>query len=147
MILGFIDGKELYEVLKIRRQLPEDEACLLTMQVHKILNSKFSCCFRYGIFLVIMSIDVLDWQVLRGVEYLHRKGIVHRDLTPRNLLVKESGHALVIDLGLAVELADDGGDAQEKGHAGSPVGAVGTTGYIAPEVLRHEKVLRLSRSE
>ena len=33
MILDFIDGKELFEILKIRRQLPEDEACLITLQV------------------------------------------------------------------------------------------------------------------
>lgn len=33
MILDFIDGKELYEVLRLRRQLSEDEACLIILQV------------------------------------------------------------------------------------------------------------------
>jgi hypothetical protein len=33
MILDFIEGKELFEVLRVRRQLPEDEACLIILQV------------------------------------------------------------------------------------------------------------------
>eukprot|EP00291_Cryptomonas_curvata_P004424 CAMPEP_0172182786 /NCGR_PEP_ID=MMETSP1050-20130122/18597_1 /TAXON_ID=233186 /ORGANISM="Cryptomonas curvata, Strain CCAP979/52" /LENGTH=474 /DNA_ID=CAMNT_0012856279 /DNA_START=74 /DNA_END=1495 /DNA_ORIENTATION=- len=109
MILDFIEGKELFEILRTRRQLPEEEACLLILQV------------------------------LRGVAYLHEKRIVHRDLTPRNIMVKPSGHALVIDLGLAVDLAAEDGDAPGK-PLGSPVGAVGTMGYIPPESMRNEKI-------
>jgi serine/threonine protein kinase len=78
-------------------------------------------------------------QVLRGVAYLHDNSIVHRDLTPRNIMVKPSGHTLVIDLGLAVDLAEEDGDAPGK-PLGSPVGAVGTLGYIPPESMRNEKV-------
>jgi hypothetical protein len=85
-------------------------------------------------------------QVLRGVAYLHEKMIVHRDLTPRNIMVKPSGHALVIDLGLAVDLAAEDGDAHGK-LLGSPVGAVGTMGYIPPESMRNEKVRRPPHGE
>ena len=78
-------------------------------------------------------------QVLRGVGYLHDKNIVHRDLTPRNIMLKESGHAFIIDLGLAVDLSVGGGDGGER-PMNSPVGAVGTMGYIPPDVMRREKV-------
>ncbi|CAN1237040.1 Integrin-linked protein kinase 1 [Linum grandiflorum] len=42
--------------------------------------------------------------IARGMNYLHRHkphAIIHRDLTPRNVLVDESGHLKVTDFGLS----------------------------------------------
>ncbi|MEM7307260.1 MAG: serine/threonine-protein kinase [Planctomycetota bacterium] len=40
-------------------------------------------------------------QALSAVEHGHRKGVIHRDLKPGNLLVDPGGHVKVIDFGLA----------------------------------------------
>lgn len=46
------------------------------------------------------SIDFIV-QAARGLKYAHRKGIVHRDIKPGNLLLDEDGVLRVLDLGLA----------------------------------------------
>ena len=69
-------------------------------------------------------------QVLRGLEYVHTRGLVHRDLKPQNLLVDEAGPTL------AVRLSDFGLVGAQEGEA------AGTPHYMAPEVVRGERVDR-----
>jgi eukaryotic-like serine/threonine-protein kinase len=61
-------------------------------------------------------------QILQAMSYLHRRGLVHRDLKPDNILVTPQYEVKVIDFGLAIE-------------AGNKSVVVGTPLYIAPEVL------------
>jgi hypothetical protein len=74
-------------------------------------------------------------QTLSALGYLHRKGIVHRDLAPDNVMVArdESGHpqAKLIDLGIAKVL---------KGSTGLTVTGmfVGKLRYSSPEQFRSE---------
>jgi serine/threonine protein kinase len=69
-------------------------------------------------------------EVARAVGYLHGRGVVHQDLTPRNVLVDESGRPRLIDFGLA-RLRDAWAD-QADGPSG------GTLAYMAPEQARGE---------
>ena len=61
--------------------------------------------------------------VAEAIAYAHAEGVVHRDLKPANILVGEFGEVVVIDWGLAVQLAGPRPDA-------SPAG---TPAYLAPE--------------
>ncbi|CAH8521026.1 unnamed protein product [Dicrocoelium dendriticum] len=73
-------------------------------------------------------------QVVRGLAYLHKHGILHRDLKGANLLVDTSGSVVRIsDFGASAKLSG------EKSIAGQFQGQViGTFSFMAPEVLRGE---------
>jgi eukaryotic-like serine/threonine-protein kinase len=68
-------------------------------------------------------------QVCQALACLHEKGIVHCDVSPRNILLRRAdGTAKLADFGLAARR----GDAPQP----SAESVTGTPGYVAPEVLR-----------
>ena len=67
-------------------------------------------------------------QICVALQVIHERGIVHRDLKPGNIMVDRSGHAIVMDFGLAYH---QGGDRL------TGVGSVlGTLSYLSPEQAR-----------
>src|SRR5262245_30731347 len=68
-------------------------------------------------------------QAARGLDYAHKRGLVHRDVKPGNILVTSQGIAKVSDLGLAGFLYE----AENDPRAGK---IVGTADYLAPEQIR-----------
>jgi eukaryotic-like serine/threonine-protein kinase len=82
-----------------------------------------------GLLAPAQAADVL-LQVLAALEHSHRKGIVHRDVKPENVLVTRDGVAKVTDFGLAHAYAD---------ARSSQTGTIsGTAHYLAPEQLLGE---------
>ncbi|CAN4108524.1 unnamed protein product [Withania somnifera] len=62
----------------------------------------------------------------RGLEYLHKHDIIHRDIRPNNILITHDHESLLGDFGLAKDGYDESQD-----FSGNNL--VGTLGYIAPE--------------
>jgi serine/threonine-protein kinase len=63
-------------------------------------------------------------QVLRAASFAHRRGVVHRDLKPHNVMLDDAGNAKVTDFGIARA------GASEMTEAGS---IMGTAQYLSPE--------------
>ncbi len=63
-------------------------------------------------------------QILDGLCALHKKGIVHRDITPRNLILSDDGVVKILDFGISRTKDPD------KSHDPR---ILGTEGYAAPE--------------
>jgi serine/threonine-protein kinase len=66
-------------------------------------------------------------EVCRALEYAHRRaGIVHRDVTPRNVLLDDEGSVRLIDFGIAAPAEASGGRRE----------VFGSPGHMPPEQLR-----------
>ncbi len=65
-------------------------------------------------------------KLAEALAYAHRSGIVHRDVKPGNVLLRDDGEPLLADFGLAART--DGGDKLTQAGA-----VLGTPEYIAPE--------------
>jgi serine/threonine protein kinase len=70
-------------------------------------------------------------QTLSGLQYAHARGVVHRDVTPGNLIVTGDGRVKLTDFGLAkspgdYQLTNDGD-------------IVGSLYYMPPEQVRHQR--------
>jgi serine/threonine protein kinase len=107
IVMGYVDGPSVAELLAAHRRRGHPPPLAVALSIVR--------------------------SVLSGLAYAHtaepgRHAVVHRDITPRNVMVDRSGQVRIVDFGIA-----------------SPASATvavraGSTGYVAPEQARAEAV-------
>ena len=95
IVMEVVKGRELFDYVLQKERLDEDEA------------RKVFC------------------EIVSAVDYMHRSGVVHRDLKLENIMVDEQGHIKIIDFGL-------GNFFHPKARLST---FCGTPDYCAPELL------------
>jgi len=70
-------------------------------------------------------------QVGRGLNYIHRQGLIHRDFCPKNILYDSHNVTKIIDFGLTIPAAS---------RPTSIVDLSGTASYMAPEQIKRLKL-------
>lgn len=71
--------------------------------------------------------------VLQALDYAHRRGIVHRDVKPSNILVDKKNRAHLIDFGIALAIGE-----KRRTRTGQ---TVGTPLYMSPEQIVRPKTI------
>ena len=99
LVLEYVPGGELFTYVKKKRTLPVVEARLYIAEIGMAL------------------------------EYLHKLGIVYRDLKTENILLGQDGHVKLTDFGLSKDLS----------FMEVTTSFCGTNEYLAPEIIRREQ--------
>jgi serine/threonine protein kinase len=73
-------------------------------------------------------------QIADALSYSHSRGIIHRDVKPENVLIARSGHALVLDFGIARAIRDAETDRMTQTGF-----SLGTPAYMSPEQASGER--------
>jgi serine/threonine protein kinase len=76
-------------------------------------------------------VDVI-YQCAKGLDYVHRQGVIHRDIKPGNIMLSNDGEVKIMDFSIAH--IDIGSTTQEGDVLGSPM-------YMPPEQVTEEKRL------
>jgi len=99
-VMEYVEGKTLYDDLSAGNVFGEEEA-----------------------------LDIII-QVAHALAHSHARGLIHRDVKPKNIMIDPSGVVKLADMGLARETADIEAAQTEAGKA------YGTPYYIAPEQIQ-----------
>lgn len=86
----------------------------------------------FGIFPLALAADVAT-QVLSGLDHIHRRGLLHRDISADNVMLSYDSDdrliAKIIDLGVAKDISTGSSDATQSGML------IGNPKYMSPEQL------------
>src|SRR5687768_15952460 len=85
---------------------------------------------EYGALEPSLAVDIV-LQILKAARFAHRRGVVHRDIKPHNVIVDDEGRAKVTDFGIARAGASD---MTETGSI------MGTAQYLSPEQAQGQPV-------
>ncbi|MBN2551734.1 MAG: serine/threonine protein kinase [Spirochaetales bacterium] len=99
----FVDGVSLEQLIRRERYLSNEAAALIF------------------------------YEVCRGLQHAHEKGVIHRDMKPGNILISNQGEVKLVDFGIATSLQDS-----EEGLTRDGM-TLGTPSYIPPEQIDNAK--------
>uniref|UniRef100_A0A8C1TZG8 Protein kinase containing Z-DNA binding domains n=1 Tax=Cyprinus carpio TaxID=7962 RepID=A0A8C1TZG8_CYPCA len=98
--MEFCEGGTLTDWIQARNQMEKQRT---TAEIHKIFD-----------------------EIITGVEYIHAKKLIHRDLKPDNILFGADGKVKIGDFGLVAAQTDQKGEPLERSN-------IGTRSYMSPE--------------
>jgi serine/threonine-protein kinase len=101
----FVEGMSLEQLIKRERYLSNEAAALIF------------------------------YEVCKGLQHAHEKGVIHRDMKPGNILISNQGEVKLVDFGIATSL-----EHSEEGLTRDGM-TLGTPSYIPPEQIDNAKTV------
>jgi serine/threonine-protein kinase len=94
------------------------------------LRLQLEQAFQAKRYLGLTSIQQILHQVGRGLDHAHAQGMLHRDVKPANILLREDGQTVLADFGIARIVSST--------HFTATGSLIGTPAYMSPEQGRGE---------
>lgn len=102
-VMEYVDGRTVHDDIQTKKRYAEADAINIVLQVAEALD------------------------------HAHGKGLIHRDVKPKNVMITKQGVVKLADMGLARAISDKEAAEAEAGKA------FGTPYYISPEQIRGER--------
>ena len=90
--------------------------------------------------LPVETVAHIGAQAARALAVAHAAGIVHRDVKPENIMVREDGYVKVLDFGIARLARGETAGLESRAGPTSVGGVVGTPRYMSPEQACGDRV-------
>ena len=87
--------------------------------------------------LPLQDVLWIIFKCAKALDYAHRKGVIHRDIKPGNILFTGTRDVKIADFGVALATRSDSTTTQFHGYVGSPL-------YMSPEQVREEDLTNQS---
>jgi len=100
--MTFVEGESLSDIIKREKKLPVKNAIYIA------------------------------WQIARGLEYAHERGVIHRDIKPSNIMIMKNNAVCIIDFGISITT--------ESQRLTNPGMTMGTPEYMSPEQCQNRNV-------
>lgn len=92
---------------------------------------------RPGNLLPMEDVVRIAFRCAKALDYAHRRGVIHRDIKPRNILLTEETDVKLGDFSIALMSESDSTETQVHGYVGSPL-------YMSPEQVFEESLTNQS---
>ena len=108
----------------------DEENNIPFLAMEYVEGSTLSHYIRQSKKLPFSEVKRITIQIAQALEYIHEKGILHRDLKSSNVLITPEGHARLTDFGIA----------QVDAQSTITNGILGTPAYMSPEQAKGEQL-------
>ncbi len=119
-------------ILEILDAGADGDDCYIVMELVEGSDTLRSYCQAETLLPIEVVVEII-FKCAKALDYAHRKGIIHRDIKPTNILITEDKDIKIGDFSIAHLITSD------TSHT-MPTGFVGSPRYMSPEQVQEDAI-------
>ena len=119
-------------ILEILDAGADGDDCYIVMELVTGGNTLKQFCNPESLLPIAQVVEII-FKCAKALDYAHRKGVIHRDIKPTNILVKDDMDVKIGDFSIAHTISADTTNTM-------PLGFVGSPRYMSPEQVQEDAI-------